>query len=124
MPLIPQQGRPLDSFYRDAAASSDEMTAAQGTAMLRLLPGLEEICAHRQVWGLTSHNNLCLLSADDWRSPWWVVIVPHEGSYEVRYLMDESDRPWPDALVAGSTEDLSQALEMIRIAMTRSGGWR
>ena len=69
--------------------------------MLRLLPGLENICAPLQVWGLTSHHNLCLLAADDWRSPWLVVIIPHPSSYEVRYQMSEKERPWPDAMAVG-----------------------
>lgn len=91
--------------------------------MLRLLPGLEELCAQHQVWGLTSHHNLCLLAADDWRSPWLVIVIPQPTSYEVRYPMTETDGPRPGAMVSGSTEDVSGALEMIRIAMVRSGGW-
>jgi hypothetical protein len=101
MPLIPYARTPLSKFYGDAAASSNEELAAQGEAMLCLLPGLEEICVPFQVGGLTSHNNLCLLAADD-----------------------RTSRPWPDAVGGGSTENVSQAPDMVRVAMSRSGGWR
>jgi hypothetical protein len=124
MPIIPQQGIPLVRRYEQVAASSDEARAARGAAMLRLLPGLEELCAPLQVWGLMSHVDLCLLTTDDWRAPWRVFIASHEGSYEVRYAMSETERPWPDAIACGTAEDVSQAIDMIRVAIDRSGGWR
>lgn len=115
----------IEAFYQELAASKDSMTAAIGAGMLLLLPGLSEVCAAHEVWGLTSHYGLWLLAADDYTSPWLVFVIAYPGTnYKVRYRMTEADQHWPDALVVGSRMEMAEALRMIRVAMKRSGGWR
>jgi hypothetical protein len=40
------------------------------------------------------------------------------------YLLPETEAPWPDARVVGECEGVEAAVNMIRIAMEKSGGWK
>jgi hypothetical protein len=126
MPLVRascQFSKTIEEFYQDLAASPTSVTSGIGAGMLRVLPGLEELCAHHRVWGLTSHAWLWLLAADDYTSPWLVRVIALGSEYEVSFRMTEAERPWPEALVSGTARDVAAALAMIRIAMERSDGW-
>jgi hypothetical protein len=124
LPRASCQSPGLEEFYRELSASSDNTTAEIGLMMLRLLPEIPNTFRGKRVWGLTSHYHLCLLAADDYRTPWYVRIIGYSGSrYEIHYKMSEVDQPWPDAFVAGSAKELAQAVDMIGIAMARCGGW-
>jgi hypothetical protein len=119
------QGRAsLEPFYADLASSNPESYEAVASGMLRLLPFLHELCRSVDVWALTSHATLVLLSTDDWHSRWHVRIrAVSPKQYRIWYFMPEVDAPWPDAAVEGIADSPEQAVEFIRIAMQRSGGW-
>ena len=119
-----QEYKTLEGFYRELAASDDYVSAKVGNRMLRLLPGLSELCKPFEVWGLTSHYDLWLLAEDDWRSPWMVCIQAFSDEYRIRYRIPESDAPWPDAYAEGSVSSELIACERVLIAMRRSGAWR
>jgi hypothetical protein len=88
----------LEEFYRELSASSDNTTAEIGRMMLRLLPEIPPAFRGKRLWGLTSLYRLCLLAADDYRTPWYVRIIGDSGGqYEIHYRMSEVDQPWPDA---------------------------
>lgn len=95
-----------------------------GRAMLALIEQLRAHPDERHAWGLTSHATLCLLSADDAESPWYVTIfAPSYGGYRVEYLLPPSSAPWPRAYVHGEAKAVSDAVAMVLIAMDRSEGW-
>lgn len=80
-----------------AHASLEEFygaTEAGGQAMLRLILRLRAIPDQRCVWGLTSIGRLCLLAADTYESPWFVVIgALDERNYFIEYLLPEVEAP-------------------------------
>ena len=119
-----QRSNTLVGFYQEAAASDEKGTSGIGTAMLEFLQAFDERFPDRQVWGLTSHYRLWLLAEDDWRSPWFVSVIGFLGEYWVEYRMLPADAPWPGALVRGSAPDVRRALELVEVAMARSGGWQ
>ena len=87
-------------------------------ARLRALPD------DRRIFGLTSHYRLCLLSQDDYTSPWFVIISAlDERNYYVEYLMPENEAPWQAAYVRGEARSAEDAVWMVVTAMDKSGGW-
>ena len=119
-----QPSKSLEAFYEDLAASTDSVTSSIGRQMLVLLPMLAEVCAPFEVWGLTSHESLWLLAADDPSSAWLVSVtaLPGQGYY-IHYRMAEIDAPWSHALVQGRAPDEADACRLVLIAMKRSRGW-
>ena len=113
----------LEAFYGMAAAGTDS-SSEMGKAMLQLLPELEKVFAFQDAWGLTSHYHLWLLAADDYTSPWLVSVIALDSTHwHVGYRLPEVAQPWPDAIVTGEATSMSAAIEMIKIGMSRSGGW-
>lgn len=120
-----QKRATLEEFYGEAAASDDPVSRKGGAAMLDWIARLRALPDDRQVYGLTSHYHLCLLSQDTAASPWFVIIVASdERSYYIEYLMPEHEAPWPNAYVRGEARSMDDAVRMVVTAMERSGGWR
>jgi hypothetical protein len=120
-----QPSKTLDKFYQELdGLPSDNCYSSVGHEMLRLLPALGHALEHVDVWGLTSHERLCLLARDDYTSPWFVIVraVPPDG-FQIRYLMPEKETPWPDAYVEGTAPTVAQACDFVVTAIKRSGGW-
>lgn len=117
-----QTSASLEGFYEELLES--EHDSQIGTAMLAFLRAFDERFPDRQVWGLTSHYQLWLLACDDWRSPWLVSVIGNASEFSVEYRMPSDEAPWADALVRGSAPDLRRALDLVAVAMERSGGWR
>ena|SRR5215469_2169389 len=111
-----QKRATLEEFYTEARDL--------GKVMLDLIARLKASPDERQVYGLTSHYHLCLLSQDTSASPWFVrVIALHERDYHIEYLMPESEAPWPKAYIRGEARSTDDAIRMILTAMEKSGGW-
>jgi hypothetical protein len=90
--------------------------------MLELLGRLRALPDQRELWGLTSHARLVLLVEDTFRSPWRVIISAlGVNSYQVEYLMPDSEAPWPGALVQGEGHSVEEAVQMTLTALERSG---
>jgi hypothetical protein len=132
-----QKSMTLDEFYsrfitpQDHPISRDEKTAMldlisreSGRTMLDLISRLRSLPDERRVFGLTSHEWLCLLAEDTSTSPWFVMINAFDKrDYSVRYLMPQAVAPWPGAYVLGQAQSEDEAVQMILIAMERSEGW-
>ncbi len=92
--------------------------------MLDLMARLRTLPDTRQVFGLTSHHRLCLLAADSYQSPWFVIISAlDKRNYFVEYLMPKSIAPWPHAYVRGEARSEDDALQMVVTAIEKSAGW-
>jgi hypothetical protein len=114
----------LDDEYRGFAQLPNVHLSRRGTRMLQLLPLLSEACAAVEVWGLTSHERLCLITADTQRAPWLVIIEPVTGDeYEIRFRLPAAEAPWDQAMVWGSAPIPEEACRMVCIGMERSRGW-
>ncbi len=92
--------------------------------MLDLIARLRALPDTHHVFGLTSLEHLCLLAQDMYQSPWYVRIgALDHTSYFIEYLMPSTLAPWPAANVRGEAHSEDEAIQMILIAMDRSGGW-
>lgn len=120
-----QARQTLDEFYTERAGSEDQDSQLLGRAMFSLICRLRGLPEELTVWGLTSHEHLWLLSEDDSRARWKVgVIAMSPECYVIEYQMPAELAPWPEARVQGRARSEDQAIEMIEIAMERTGGWR
>jgi hypothetical protein len=126
------QSGDLYEFYRGLYPASSQppphspeyYLAEVGRQMLELMPLLDADLGHQPIWGLTSHDTLCLLPHDDYQAEWLVTVqVQAWRGFRVTYHMPASEAPWADAIVEGIAQDKEQAREFIRIAIRRSCGW-
>jgi len=114
----------LDDEYRAFEKLPNKNLAGAGTQMLRLLPLLYEACSGLDVWGITSHERLCLIATDAHDAPWLVVIEPVPGDeYEIRFRLPDSEAPWDHAMVWGRATNPEDACRMVRTGIERSRGW-
>lgn len=95
-----------------------------GPAMLSLIERLRAVPEPVEVYGLTSHERLCLLPADSSAASWPVIFIALDfRNYFVEYLVPEKLAPWPNAYMRGEAQSENQAVEMILTAMRNSGAW-
>ena len=134
------QGKPLRESYREFSERGIDELHQVATKMLELLPFVEEICMPVDVWATTSHTMLCLLAADDFMSPCYVMISASSlvDGYDIRYIKPASETSWPDVAVKGYArsmvdasqmvkmyaQSLTDASQMVRAAMVSSRGWK
>jgi len=95
-----------------------------GQGTLAVIERLRALPDDRLVYGLTSVDRLCLLSQDDYTTPWWVVLTSHSArDFTVECRMPADQAPWRSAKITGKTEDLSKAVEMLVESLKVSRGW-
>jgi len=115
---------PMERFYGDAAQHKADFVRSRARLMIDLIARLRALPDDRRVWGLTSHMSLCLLSRDDCASPRYVVVeAVARHCYFVEYLMPPVLAPWRGAYVRGEARSEDEAVQMVVIAIDRSGGW-
>ena len=120
-----QKSKTLDEFFDDVNKQDHVGSREGGKAMLDLMVRLRALPGSCQVYGLTSHHRLCLLAADSYKSPWFVIIAAlDKRNYFVEYLMPDNVAPWPHAYVRGEARSEDDAIQMIVIVMEKSEGWK
>ncbi len=120
-----QKSRTIQEFYVDVIEEQKASTwNDSGKTMLSLVQKLDALFPDDTIWCLTSLDRLVLLTDDDWKSPWYVLIssLDHKEIY-VEYRMPEDLKPWEDATVKGTANSIDKAVEYVLIAMQRCGGW-
>ena len=119
-----QKTKTLDEFYAEMSHGKFPGTSKSGEAMLNLMTRLRALPDHRSVYGLTSHQRLCLLATNSYLSPWFVIVSSlDKNNYYIEYLMPEHVSPWPHAYVRGEARSEEDAVKLILIAMDKSEGW-
>jgi hypothetical protein len=118
-----QKRQTLEEFYTEFIPDKVKKFADVGTPMLKVLELLNDTFHETDIYGLTSHATLLLLSDDSSLSPWFVAINGLEDEYYIEYLMTPNKQPWPNAKVKGSTKSLNELKRFIIIGMTECEGW-
>jgi hypothetical protein len=119
-----QKSGTLDEFYTKLITSGNHCSKGIGKAMLDLIVRLRALPDERQIFGLTSHYNLCLLAEDTYESLRLVNIYAlDERNYFIEYRMTNDAAPWPNAYVKGVARSEDDAIRMIVIGLEKSGGW-
>lgn len=110
---ITKQKQPLDEFYAHFAALGQANRYSKiGMRMLDLLRHLRG-AEGPSVWGVTSHETLCLVPGDDYQLPILVSIRCDGDWFHVGYRLPPTKAPWPGAYVTGRTRDVEQVGHMI-----------
>jgi len=94
-------------------------------AMIDSINLINQVFIETQIWGLTSHDRLVLLSENTWESKWHV-IIENIGSkeYYFEYLIPENKSPWKNGIVKGVAPSIVEAKKYLGIAMRESEGWK
>jgi hypothetical protein len=113
----------VEEFYREMAATRVvDRERRQPRFMLDLLRELSADGPGPVVWGLTSHERLALLAADDWDSRTLVLIEPTPaGTWQIQCALPADRAPWPEAVVWGYTEELAEAVRRVRLGLEWAG---
>jgi len=117
-----QRQQTLDEFYEELLRSSNFIAKDCGKAMLDLIGALRAWPESWKLWGQTDGYHLCL-RPEDKLGPWLVRLLGHGKEYVIDYRMADKDAPWPGAIVSGEAKSLAEAIDRVRIAIDRSGGW-
>jgi len=112
----------LIEFYEEL--KSNPATKNTGEEMQKIVRWLNEYFVEKEIYGLTSHSRLILLSEDKSSSPSYVIISADPIKYYIEYLMPYEVSPWERAYVSGWTDNLEDAKKYIIIGMKNSKGWR
>src|SRR5687768_8618256 len=118
-----QKDKTLEEFYAEFIPDKNQFWADVGTSMLNVTKLINETFKQTTIYGLTSHATLNFLTQDNSLNDSLVSINSSGDEFYIEYLMTESDRPWPNARVKGSTQSLDELKKLIIIAMTESQGW-
>lgn len=119
-----QRSKTLEEFYQEVSEGRPHYDVDPGKGMLDFIQLINQIFKQTLIWGLTSHYRLVLQSADDYKSPWYVIVVSiGTKEYYFEYLMPLEKQPWPHAYVRGEAKNIEEAKRYLLIAMYESGGW-
>jgi hypothetical protein len=124
---ITAQSQPLEDHY--ARLANDPRTspdyAEVGRRMLELLRLLPTIDGP-PVWALTSHADLLLVAADDYKQRLLVAIrgggFGESFSFGIDYPVPDSEAPWPGARMLLGTHSSRQACEMVAFGLSKATG--
>ncbi len=127
MPIIRSEsqggGNVLEHYVdsEDHSLSVREMSAA----MRRLIPALDAKLPNTEVWGLTSHHSLSLMSVAEYDAgETHVAIERFAGDcFHMSYNPPDGRLPVPDSPIGFIAIGVEEAVERILIAMSASGGW-
>src|SRR5688572_281702 len=98
-----QKSQTLEGFYLDVSKESSVVSKDIGKTMLDFIREINEIFPNTVIWALTSLYRLVLLSNDDWKSKWYVIVsCLNNKEIYIEYLMPANQGPWPDATVKGT----------------------
>lgn len=121
----------LKEFYNElignpeAPEGTNFILSTAGKNMLRFIEMINETFKDTQLWGLTSVDRLVIQREDNSESEWYITIASiADGSFLVQYLMPTKKRPWKNAAVHGSAENLEEAKRLLIIAMNECEGWK
>ncbi|ROH99612.1 hypothetical protein [Chryseobacterium daecheongense] len=126
MPIVrcsAQKNKTIEEFYREFIPKPGDRFGDGGTPMLKVLEILNRIFKETDIYGLTSHTTLLLLSKDDNELEWFVAINGFENRFCIEYIIPKKDSPWENATIKGQTTSLDLFEEMIIISMYKSEGW-
>ena len=114
-----QDGVPIERHF---ARQEDVMTDAK--SMRSLLAKLASADFECTVFTLTSVDRVCLLSQDDYSTPWWVIITSFpEEEFKIECRIPRSIRPWLSATLVSEESSADKACETVLQARRYCRGW-
>ncbi len=114
MPLLRSQSQckgDLTEHYTDQ--DGDQSWRRDSNARMRaLIAMLDSQLPNTTVWGLTSHDTLCLMSVPQYDAgPWYVAISAQvDGGFEVTYRLPEGELPIPNSEILFRVSDMDLAI--------------
>lgn len=93
--------------------------------MREFLNYLGDLEFSKPIYGLTSVDRICLLSQDDYSTPWWVIVSRHQGDtdYKIETRIPRDKRPWLNCQLESCTPSAREAAVIVRNSLDFSEGW-
>lgn len=118
-------GKSLSETYAELVLfNTSEHNQKVSRAMIELINLINQIFKDTQIWGLTSHFRLILLTENRWNSKAHVIISYGSEGYHFEYAMSDEKRPCPNTNVKGYCKSLEEAKKYLAISMNESGAWK
>jgi len=108
----------LQEFYTDP-----KVPKPIGEATLKLISWLNETFKTTEIFGLTSHYRLVLLSENSSSANSNVIISAMGIRYYFEYLIPTEEAPWEHAHITGFTDNFEDAKKYILLCIKKSKGW-
>jgi hypothetical protein len=121
-----QNTKTIEEFYIEISTESNAGDSKdRNSAMLAFLKIIDTAFVETTIWALTSLHRLVLLTQDDWKSKWYIIVSCFsDKEIHFEYLIPDEKHPWPDARVSGTANSLNNAKEYLLIAMKETNGWQ
>jgi hypothetical protein len=115
----------LIGIYEEVANyNSNPVWRKKSQAMISLINEINKIFVTTQIWGLTSHDRLVLLTENKWDSRWHIIIENiGNNEYYFEYLIPDYKSPWKNGTTKGVASSIEEAIKYLGIAMRESEGW-
>lgn len=114
----------LEIYAELVLCRTSEHNQKVSKAMIELINLINQLFKDTQIWGLTSHYRLILLTENRWNSKGHVIIYYGSEGYYFEYAMPDEKCPWPNAYVRGHSKSLEEAKKYLAISMNESGAWK
>lgn len=115
----------IEIYERMANYGNNPFWQEKSVAMIKIINEINRTFKTTQIWALTSHYRLILLSENNWQSR-WNVIIDYIGNYEynIQFAIPDYKSPWENGKISGDVKSLKKALKYVYIAMKESEGWK
>lgn len=112
----------LEEFYQKLSnEKNSEYIQQAGKSMLLLLDMINLTFIKTNLYGLTSHDTLCVFPTYNWEDEWFLKITGVDKNvFKFEYTIPSDKRPWKNAIVVG----VEKAKEFLIIAMVESNVWQ
>ena len=126
MPLVrcsEQNRQTLEEFYSEWASEPNEVSARLGECMLKVIELIDTTFVETQLYGLTSHAHLLLLSENDSMSDWHVALIGNSEEYVVEYRITDENQSQRNPSIKVVTKSIEEFKNALIIALLESQGW-
>ncbi|GGH78034.1 hypothetical protein HNQ91_003969 [Filimonas zeae] len=128
MPIVrssQQSNETLEGFYKQLESeSTTAATKSIGADMLAFIAMINKTFVSTMMYGVTSHNVLCI-QVDDAEESDWLILVNGIGynRYLIEYKLPPGIKSCHNVTVKGDVHSLEEARSFLIVAMNESEGW-
>ena len=113
----------LREYFADVATWSDKYYHLMAPHMITAVELIDRLFPTTQLFGLTSHGRLVLLSHDSSKPPWHIIVSHQIHEYQLEHMLGRNQHPWPGATALCTAKTIDELEKLLVLAMDLTGAW-